>query len=843
MRRLRAFLVRLGSLFGRERRERELAEEIEAHIALHTDDNVRGGMTEQEACRQALLRLGGIEQTKEAYRERRALPFAETLWQDLRFGARMLRKTPGFTVIAVLTLALGIGANTAIFSIVHATLLRPLPYKDSSRLVTFSTKAAMFPQFSLGLSWPAFQELRTHAGSLEKVVACWGGERTLTRAGAPAVLEVTQVSDGFFDEFAPTAERGRLLTDQDHKAFPNPVAVLSYQLWQARFGGDPTIVGRSLTLDDQNYTVAGVAARGFAFPDKTDLWLPLSLTPENERSGAFFRLGVFGKLRAGATMQTLQTEATSIASRLAQQLVKDQPNLRGGYQIVPETLLNSFVADARTGYLVLLAAATLVLMIACANLASLLLVRGWGRHREMAVRAALGASTGRLRRQCLVESCLLALLGGMAGIAVCAGGVQLFRAMAPPGTARLSEVSVDSTVLLFALISSVISGIVVGLAPAQRAARMAPNEALKQGGARSVSGKTALGDTLVVAEVALAFVLLVASSLMVRTVGNLLHQDPGFRTDHLLTFELPQMSNAEKSGSTADRSTGQNLRLRELLGEIVHTPGVEGAAASDHSVLGGMSFSNAGLRLEGALPGNDAIGEGVTARKLSPGYFQLLNIPVLRGRDFNDLDVQGRQAVVIINETMARKYWGTLEVVGRRMSSSKDAKGNPEWAEIVGVVADVRDVVIQNEPEAEFFHPLFQTAVDSHFVLVRTRADPNALANTISREIWKANPDQPVTHVSSVSAAIADSVGDQRLHTTLLGIFAAIGLGLALLGVYGVVSYSVARRTQEIGVRMALGAGRAEVLRMVLRQGLILVAIGAALGTAGCARRCARDCQ
>jgi predicted permease len=833
VRRVRALLLRIGGLFGRARRERELAEELDAHVSLHIEENLRTGMSAEEARRAALVRLGGIEQTKEAYRERRGLPFLETLWQDLRFAARMLRKNPGFTTVAVLTLALGIGANTAIFSIVHSTLLRPLPYKDSGRLVTFVTKSAMFPQFSLGLSWPAFEELRTHAGSLEKTAATWSGERTLTRTGAPVVLNVTQVSDGFFDVFGTHAERGRLLTDQDHKPFPNRIAVISYNLWRTRFGADPALVGRSLILDDQTYTVVGVADKDFAFPEKTDVWLPLSLTPENERSNTLFRLGVFGKLREGETLQSLKAEVTSIASRLAQQMVKEQPNLRGGYQIVSQTLLNSFVEDSRTGYLVLLAAATLVLMIACANLTSLLLVRGWGRHPEMAVRAALGASASRLRRQCLVESCLLALLGGAVGIALSAGGVEVFRAIAPPETARLSEVSVDSTLLLFALASSLVSGMVFGLAPAQRAARMAPNEALKQAGSRSVSGRTPLGNALVVAEVALAFVLLIASTLMVRTLGNLLHQNPGFQMDHLLTLELPQIADAEKVRLPDDRLTTGTLRLRELLAEIGRLPGVEGVAASDHSVLGGLAFSNAGLRLEGALPGNASIGEGVIERSLSPGYFQLLKIPLLRGRDFNDHDMRGSQSVAIINETMARKYWGTLDVVGKRMRSSKDAKANSEWMGIIGVVADTRDIMIQNEPEAEFFVPLFQQGADSHFLLVRTQTNPDALANTICRQIWSANPDQPVMHVSTMTATIAQSVGDQRMHTMLLGIFAAIGLTLAPLGVYGVVSYSVARRTQEIGVRVALGAGRADVLRMVLRQGLTLVAIGAVIGVAG----------
>jgi predicted permease len=832
VRRMRALLVRLGALFGRARREQELAEELDAHVALHIEDNLRAGMSAEEARRKALLRLGGIEQIKEVYREQRGLPLLETLWQDLRFAARTLRKNPGFTTVAVFTLALGIGANTAIFSIMNAVILRPLPYRDASRIVTVQTHTALFPHFTLGLTWPAFQAVRAQRGSIERPVAYWGGERTLTRTSEPAVLNVTSISEGFFEELGGRAELGRLLSDQDQQAAQDRAAVISEGLWRTRFAKDPVIVGQTLVLDGQMYTIVGVVRKPFDMPEKTDVWVPFDLTEEQRQNAALFAFGVLGKLRRGARLEGLQNELATISSALGEQLTKQKPDLKGDYKITADMLLDAEVKDARQSYLVLLAAATLVLLIACANLTSLLLARGWTRQREIALRAAMGASPARLRRQTLVESCLLALFGGIFGIGLAACGIQVFRAIAPADTRRLGEVSADWTLLWFALATSLVSGVIFGLIPAQKAARMAPNDLLKEGTSGSMGRRSRFGAALVVGEVAMAFVLLIGSTLMLRTLAHLLHQSPGFRTDHLLTLDLPQKTKWFEKGSEAETDK-QVATMKQLLTDVRQLPGVESVVAADHGMLNGLVFSNAGVKLEGTLPEYANSPVGISARFLSPGYFQTFGIPLLRGRELVDRDARGTQKVIVINETMARHFWGTLDVIGKRVSVSKDSNGAPVWNEIVGVVTDIRDLSIQSEPEPEYYLALFQWGVSSHHLVVRTRMKPDSLADAISRRIWANDPDQPVTHVSTMTATIAESVGDQRMHTTLLGIFAAIGLTLALLGVYGVVSYSVARRTQEIGVRIALGAGKAEVLRMVLGQGLTLVAIGAAIGTAG----------
>jgi predicted permease len=825
---LRASLLRLGGLVGRERRERELTAEMDSHLQMHIQDNLRAGMNAAQARREALIKLGGVEQTKELLRERRGLPLLETSWQDLRYAARMLRKNYGFTAVATLTLALGIGANTAIFSIVNAVVLRPLPYKDSSRMVTFHTKTSMFPAFTLPVTWPAFQEVRAQASPLEEASAYWQTDRTLTGRDQPEVLGVTGVSSGFFEELGGHAVEGRLLAEQDYRSGQDRVAVISNSLWRTRFANDPTVVGRQLILDQEIYTVVGIAAKGFVFPEGSEVWLPLSLTPEIQQNQKFFRFDVLGKLRKGEKLETLQANLGTIGERL----LKANPGLGKSYKLSAEQLLESRVQDARTGYLVLLAAATFVLLIACANLTSLLLARGWGRQREIALRAALGASPGRLRRQGLVESCLLGLLGGAVGIGLAVGLIQVFLAIAPADTPRLTEISADWTLLWFALASSLVSGIVFGLAPALRAARMDPNDALKEGAGGSVKGTSRFGNALVVLEVALAFILLVGSTLMMQTLAHLLHQNPGFRTDHLLTFDLPQPPQRERKDSEG-RTASQIARLKDIVGRVRQLPGVETVVASDHALLNGMMYEHSGLRLEGALPENTAVTEGVIARYISPGYFRMLGMPLVRGREFEEQDARGAHKVVVVNEAMAQRFWGTLDVVGKRLSESNDGKDSTDWSEIVGVVASVRDVGIQDDAGPEYFLALFQWAASSHCLLVRAQANPDALAGTISRQIWASYPDQPLTHVMTLTKTISDSVGDQRMHTVLLGVFAAVGLMLALLGVYGVVSYSVARRTQEIGVRMALGAGRATVLRMVMRQGLTLVVCGAFIGAAG----------
>jgi putative ABC transport system permease protein len=528
------------------------------------------------------MKLGGIEPTKELYRERRGLPLLETLMQDGRFAFRMLRKNVGFTSVAVLTLALGIGANTAIFSVINAVLLRPLPYKNSARMVVIHSKTAMFPQFELALSWPAYQAFRSQASAAENAAAYWDTERTLTGEGEAAVVEVAGVTGNFFEQLGTVASVGRLLAEVDQHPIQNRVAVISDKLWRNRFATDAGILGCKLILDTEIYTVIGVAAKNFSYPERTDVWVPLSLTAEEQRNSTFFRIQVMGTLRRGETLERLQSQLAVIA----QEFPKLTPQLGNDFKLIARPLLENSVGDARENYLVLQGATAFVLLIACANLTSLLLARGWGRQREMAMRAALGASSSRLQRQCLVESGLLALLGGALGIVVAALGIRGFRAMAPTGAPRLEEISVDWTLLWFALGSSLVAGVIFGFVPARRAARIAPTEILKEGGTSNAGSFFRIGNTLVVFEVALAFVLLAGSTLMVQTLANLLRQDAGFRTDRVLTFDLPQVAKPSNPGALA----AQNQKLTEIVENARRIPGVAEVAAADHGMLSGLAL-------------------------------------------------------------------------------------------------------------------------------------------------------------------------------------------------------------------------------------------------------------
>jgi predicted permease len=818
-------------LFQKEKSEKQLDAELRFHLEHQVSDYIAAGMSPAEARRRARLDFGGLESIKQESRESRRGNLLETLIQDLRYAARMLRKNPGFTIAATVTLALGIGANTAIFSIVNAVILRPLPFKDSARILSVSTRSALFPTFSLGNSWPAFLQIRSQASSLEESAVYTQSDKTLTGQGAPAQLNVTGISDGFFEELGAAAQQGRLLNLADQKPGQNLVAVLSDSFWRTRFGADPAILGRTLILDGQPYTIVGVASHSFSFPERNDLWIPVAVTPDTEHEPAAFMFQLLGKLRRGQQITQLNAQLATIAKRL----IKDYPALKAGLSFTAQPLLESRVRNIRTAYFVLLGASALVLLIACANLSSLLLARGSARQREMALRAALGASRGRLLRQGLVESSLIALLGGTLGMLLAAGGVRLFRVIAPAGTPRLGEISVDSNLLLFSLLTALVAGLIFGLAPARRAARMDPNEALKEGtganlGAAHSAHQSKLGSALVVVEVALAFILLIGSALMTQTLYNLLHQNPGFRTDHLLTFNLPgSRFTDERDPKLVEQ---QIARLNELLAQLRRVPGVEGVTASDHGLLGGMMMMESNLKVEGETPAKSGEERAANTRYIYPSYFQTLGIPLVRGREFDDHAIKGSPAGVIVNEAMAREYWGTLDVLGKRISSSQDEKGHPVWSEVIGVIADTRDVRISAGPAPEYYLSMLKGGTGSIHLLVRTLADPEVLATSITRQIWAAFPEQPVTRLTSMSRTISESVGDQRLRSILLVVFAAVGFALALLGVYGVISYSVVRRVQEIGIRMALGAAPADVLRMILRQGLLSVAFGVILGTA-----------
>jgi len=600
------FAATFRNLLQRPRVERELEMELRSYQSMLEDGHMANGMKPQDARRSAKLDMGGPEQVKETVREARAGAILDSLWRDVRFGARTLRKTPGFTAIAALTLALGIGANTAIFSIVDSVILKPLPYADSARIAVVNAHTAMFPGLNLGLSWAAFERVRDRVTSFEQTAVFDTSRQTLNEPGHPERVKTATVSDGFFEELGVRPQLGRLFIPQDFSAQGTLPVVLSDGFWRTHYGSDMSVIDRTIQLEHKPYVVVGVAPREFHFYEKVDVWTTASLSPKEKTNPTSFSFILLGKLKRGESLQRAQSGLGTVADGIR----ADFAVLRDGYTLDAKMLTESRIGYGRKAYLLLLGAATCVLLIACANLASLLLARGWVRQREMALRAALGASHGRIMRQSLVESCLLGLVGGSLGVFLAVAGVRIFRLVAPPDTPRLDEISVNATMFWFALVISLASGILFGLAPARRAAKLDPNQTLNAGTAGGVVGGTStrqprLGNTLVVVEVALAFILMIGAALTTASLSRILRTDSGMRTDHLLTFDLPVGEAAHIMTSDTDKAETDRIaqsmleKLSQFVSALKQIPGVEEVAASDHPVLTGSMMMYGGMQVDG----------------------------------------------------------------------------------------------------------------------------------------------------------------------------------------------------------------------------------------------------
>jgi putative ABC transport system permease protein len=828
--------------FWRQRKDEELDAEIRSHLDAAIRDRIERGEAPDEARTHALREFGNVGLVKEVTRAMWGWGWLERLAQDLRFGMRMLRKNPGFSFVAILTLALGIGANTAIFSVVNAVLLRPLPYPQPEQLVSIydSLPSINFPR--AGLSEGEYINLRNQNQSFAEVAARYWGEASLRGVAEPERVVTPHVSANYFRALGVRMALGRDFLPEEELVGKNYVVVLTHQFWQRKFAGNPAIIGRMLTLDDTDYTVIGVLPSDFRAPHelaadtRVDVWRAYDFNPAQLRRGNQ-GLTVLARLRPGVTLETAHAETSLNTRREATAYPAFYPA-----DIVNhiEPLQRAVTGDVRQSLWMLLAAVAVVLLIVCANVASLLLVRGEERQKEIAVRAALGAGRGRIVRQMLAESTLLALLGGGLGVLLAHWGVKALLAISPDNILRLHEASLDGRVLGFTLAATLLTAVIFGLAPALHAVKFDLNTLLKESGrGNQLTSRSRLRQALVVTETALAVVLLIAAGLLLRSIHALQRVDAGFRPDHLLTMALTPPN-------TAGRDPQQVVNLYErVLHRLQSLPGVTAVAAAENVPLDG-SRRNTIIEIAGRpLDMTRLTNMSAEFRAISTDYFQTTEMRLVRGRGFNATDQEGALPVAIINESLARHHWSNEAPIGQRfrLLDGPPDKATTRYLTIVGVVADAKNVSLAEPARQEVFVPLAQKAKSygrmepglEFSLVVRTATDPAQLAGTVQREVRELEHGFIITQVRTMEQILSATIVQPRFRTTLLGCFALLALGLGIIGIYGVLSSIGAQRTQEIGIRMALGAQMRDVLRLVVAQGMKLALLGIALGLASAA--------
>ncbi|HZE56228.1 MAG TPA: ABC transporter permease [Chthoniobacterales bacterium] len=805
----------LRNTMRKDRVDRDLGEELTSYVQLLTEKKMKEGMNEEEARRAAMLEVGGVEQVKEEVRANRAGFSLDTLFQDLRYGFRSLRKKPGFTATAVIALALGIGANTAIFSVINAVLLRSLAYRDPGSIVMVWERSLRGGRAQNSVSPANFLDWKKQCSSFAEIAASWDTRLNLTSGGEPEEIQIQKVSADFFPVLGVQPELGRAFVRAEETPGTEPVVILGHDLWQRRFAGNRAIIGQTVTMSGRNCTVIGVMPAGFYFLNiQIKAWLPLQLDPTTEwrKSGRFLRS--MARLKPGVTLQQAQAELDGIGKQL--EIAYPDYNKGWGVNLVP--MHEQIVGDIRPVLLVLLAAVAFVLLIACANVANLLLSRAASRRKELALRAALGADRMRLIRQMLTESMVLAMMGGVLGVLLAYWGIQLLVAFAPDNIPRLHEITIDPRVLAFTFGISLLTGLVFGLVPALQSSRPDLNDALKEGARGSSSGNRVVRNLFVVVEMALALVLLIGAGLMLRSFSQLHQVKTGFETENVLTMRV-QLPNA-KYGQPQQRADFFK-RAEERLAAL---PGVKSVGAISYLPLTGLASSTSFNLATKPLPPSES--PGTEVRPITPGYFTAMGIPLLKGRAFDERD-GATSRVLIINETLARKFFPGQDPIGQQLIVSWE----PQVAdEIIGVVGDIKETALEQEPNPAIYWPHPREPYPFMNFVIRAAIDPTTLSAAAAREIHALDPDQPVADVRTLDQVVAKSIARPRFNALLLAIFAGVALVLASVGIYGVMNYSATQRTQEIGIRMALGAKPGDILRLVVGHGMKLTAAGIVIG-------------
>jgi len=823
---LRRFLTRLLNSATWRAQDERLREEIEEHIALQTEENLRAGLSPLEARRQAMLKFGGVEAMKQDYRAERGLPSIEDLGQDLRYAIRILRKSPAFTAVAVVTLALGIGANTAIFSIVNAVLLQAFPYPDPNQLVLIFNVPLNQPDALSALSNREFTQCREQNRVFSEMAGNSFHDLTLTGAGEPSIVNTADVTPEIFSLLSAKPLAGRTLLPEDGKQGAAPVVVVSENLWHSHFGSDLALIGQSITLDMRPFTVVGILPASFHYPDgapRQDVWISVAqdplFGPRLFQPGSRVLSGI-GRLKPGVSVAEAQAEMNTLGMRLA----KEFPAEDSGLTIRIEPYRQFVVGDVKSPLLILLGAVGLVLLIACANIANLLLSRATSRGREIAVRIALGAGRARIVRQLLTESALLGLLGGVAGVLLAAWGVWSLRPFLPPGVILINSIHIGGSVLAFALLLSLAAALAFGLAPALLATPSNLQANIKEGGDRTGQrGGQNVRSFLAIAEISLAMVLLVAGGLLIRSFALVTVVNPGFDPRNVTEAEvsLPQFQYATPQQWTAFSN--------ELLERLHAQPGLRDSALGGPLPMDRQGEATFAFSIVGNPPLPPGRSPTADYATVSPDYFRIMGIPLLRGRFFSDQDSPSNPKAAIISETLARRYFPNLDPLGRRMMFGFPPDDSVS-REIVGIVGDVRDAALSRKPGPMMYVPFAQAPLYGAEVVVRSSLSASSVATGIREAVRSIDKNLPVTDIEPLNDALGKSISQERFRTFLLGSFSAIALVLAAVGIFGVMSYSASQRTREIGIRMALGAGRGEVLRLILGQGMKLALFGLGIG-------------
>ena len=848
MRPLRRFLMRLVNTVARRRDDERMKDEIEEHLALQTAENIRSGMSPAEARRQAVLKFGAVEAVKEEFREERRMLFLENLVQDVRYSLRMIRKSPGFTAVVVLTIALGVGATTAIFSVVDATLLHPLPYPQSEQLVSIADDLPGVGAQDVGMSEPEWQDLQ-HSGIFEYVSPTWYDDNNLTGSSRPARVSLLIVAPDYFALLGVKPQLGRAFNPEDHTPGFTEEVVISDAMWKRDFASDPHVLGKSVRMDTDLYRIVGVMPPGFQAPGRTtrdrniEIWAatsfygpPLADQPPRNRRNLPTAIA---RLKPGLTISEAQSRVDALVASLQKQFPADYP-LQSGWRVRLLPLKEIVVGNVRQPLILLLGAVGLVLLIGCVNVANLLLARASARGREMAVRQALGAGRERLTRQLLTESLVLSLLGGIAGLTILFLTKDFLVRLVPESLPRLNDLSVSWPVLLFALGASLAAGVIFGLAPALQASGLDLTHTLKLEG-RSSTGSRQQSRTrraLVVTEFALSLVLMITASLLLRSFWDLLNARLGFNPQSVMTVRtrLPY-PNDPKADLYADVSQ-QAAFVREILRCNGTLPGVKEAAIGDFGAVPlGHDRDNqtppVPLILESRETGADQ-SPLVDASVVTPEYFHLLGMTLLRGRLLSDFDNENAPEVAVINETMAQTYWPNEDPVGKHLKLSPL---DPSWATVVGIIADARTESLENARVPEIYTSLYQKVsrrVAHHLaIFLRGNVDAAAVLDQVRAQVQSVDPTLPVFGAELLDDTVSASLAQRRFLMEIVALFALTALLLAGLGIYGVISYIVSERTHEIGIRLALGAERIDVMRLVMRQGLRLAVTGAAVGLVG----------